>query len=245
MTKPPIEPIALPAMVVVHDTLQSCPYLPDQSARMPLRWPVGKVSEEQFEHLLAAGYRRSGSFLYRTQCPACTACHPTRVPVRDFRWSTSMRRVLRRGDAAMQMRRGLPTNDLARVALFNLHNRERGLDVRKQGPADADEYQSFLVESCCPTEELSYWIDDTLVGVAIVDFATHSLSAVYCFFNPDESRLSIGTYSILKQIQLAEQTDRAWVYLGLYVAENQHLSYKARFVPQQRLIDEKWIDFTE
>ncbi len=242
MTKPPIEPNSFPAMVVVHDTMQSCPYLPEQTARMPLRWPLGKITEEQLEKLLAAGFRRSGSFLYRTQCPSCNACHPTRVPVETFRWSTSFRRVLRRGDAALRVERGPPQSDKRRVALFNAHNQQRGLDVRNQGKADVEEYRSFLVETCCHSEELAYWQGDRLVGVAIIDYAQHSISAVYCYFDPEETKLSIGTYSILKQLQLAAATGRKWLYLGLYVAENRHLSYKARFVPQERLLTDEWVE---
>jgi arginine-tRNA-protein transferase len=69
------------------------------------------------------------------------------------------------------------------------------------------------------------------------------LSAVYTYFDPQFEKLSLGTYAILKQMQLAENTGRKYVYLGLYVAENQHLNYKARFTPQERLIDGRWVTF--
>ena len=69
------------------------------------------------------------------------------------------------------------------------------------------------------------------------------MSAVYNFFDPQYSRLSIGTYSILKQIEFAQKTNRQFVYLGLYVQQNQHLNYKARFTPQERLIDGRWVAF--
>ena len=35
-----------------------------------------------------------------------------------------------------------------------------------------------------------------------------------------------------------------YYYLGLYVKDCSHLSYKARYYPHQRLIDGKWVDFT-
>ena len=55
----------------------------------------------------------------------------------------------------------------------------------------------------------------------------------------------IDTSGALKQIDWARETGRQYVYLGMYVAANQHLNYKARFLPQQRLIDGQWCDFNE
>ncbi len=241
MTRPAGAAQTNPPMIVVHDALQPCPYLADQTARMPLNWPLTKLGQVEFDLLLQAGYRRSGVFLYRTQCPSCSECHPTRVPVAEFRWSSGFRRTLKRGDAALRLQRHGPICDHRRVQLFNLHNQGRGLDIRRQGPADEDEYRSFLVDSCCETEEWSYWLDETLVAVAIVDYGTTSLSAVYCYYDPAYSKLSLGTYSILKQLQYAAEQGRTYVYLGLYVADNQHLNYKARFLPQERLIDGHWV----
>ena len=60
--------------------------------------------------------------------------------------------------------------------------------------------------------------------------------AVYCYYDPDLASLSIGTYSILTQLRLAAQWGMRHVYLGLYIAENAHMAYKARFLPHERLI---------
>ena len=58
------------------------------------------------------------------------------------------------------------------------------------------------------------------------------------------SRYSLGTYAILKQLQWAKESGRKFVYLGMYVANNSHLNYKARFGPQERLFDGKWQEVT-
>ncbi len=231
-------------LVVVQDQLQPCPYLPDVTARMPLRLPVGPVTGQITDQLLEMGFRRSGDFVYRPQCPTCEACKPTRIIVDRFRMTTSMRRVLRRGDRHLRCRWGEPTVDVARLELFNEHRNQRGLDVGGE-PIDADAYRSFLVDTCCQSKELAIFIDNHLVTIAIVDVGQQSISAVYTHFSPLAGRFSLGTYAILKQIQWARQTDRRYVYLGMYVAENRHLNYKARFMPQQRLIDQRWTDFDE
>jgi arginine-tRNA-protein transferase len=126
--------------------------------------------------------------------------------------------------------------------LYDRHRRTRGLEV-DGNPIHADEYQRAFVDSCCETAELSCWIDDRLVAVSVTDLGQQSMSAVYCYFDPDLPRLSLGTYCILKQMEWARQTGRRYLYLGMYIEANQHVRYKARFVPQERLIKGRWSRF--
>ena len=87
---------------------------------------------------------------------------------------------------------------------------------------------------------MRYFLDQRLVAVAIVDRGATSLSAVYTFFDPDLERLSLGTYSILKQIDLCRRWKLPYLYLGLYIAKCPTMVYKARFVPHERLLDGAW-----
>ncbi len=229
-------------LVVVQDEFQACPYREGQTARMPLQLPIGNVSSTITDQLLADGFRRSGDFLYQARCPVCQACEPTRLEVTTFRLSGSMRRVLRRGDRDLVCRWGQPTADRQRVAMFNRHRKSRGLG-RDERDIDAAAYRAFLVDSCCDTRELAVEWQGRLIAVAIVDFGRESMSAVYTHFDPGAARYSLGTYAILKQIEAAQQQQRKLLYLGMHVADNRHLNYKARFTPQQRLIDGQWVDF--
>lgn len=231
-------------LIVVQDQPQACPYLEGVTARMPLRLPVGSVTPEITDQLLALGYRRSGDFVYRPQCPGCDECKATRIDVSQFRLTASMRRVLRRGDRDLDCRWGAAQVDHARVEIFNQHRAQRGLG---QGcsPIDAEAYRAFLSDTCCDTIELAISLFDQLIAVSIVDVGKTSTSAVYTHFDPSAGRYSLGTYAILKQIEWARSTGRRFVYLGMYVAANRHLNYKARFLPQQRLCDGQWVDIAQ
>ncbi len=235
-------PPSLPILRVLEN-VHPCSYLAERTANMPLILPSRHISTDEFDQVLAYGLRRSGYFTYFTACKGCTACEPTRVEVPRFRWSYSWRRILKRGDQLLRISFGEPDYSDEKLRLFNMHRNQRELGQGDREYEDSD-YEGFLVDTCCDTTlELRFHRDSQLVAVSIVDCGTESLSAVYTYFDPQLEKLSLGTYAILKLLQFAESTGRKYVYLGLYVAENRHLNYKARFTPQERLIDGEWVSF--
>jgi arginine-tRNA-protein transferase len=235
----------VPSIIPIDSSLKNeheCSYLPDKSANLPLILSRKRLSLEAVDAALEAGMRRAGVFLYYTACKSCQACEPSRVDVHRFQWTDSWKRISNRGDRILTWEIAPTTLDDEHLNLFNRHRSERGL-----GEPDSvyrnEDYESFLVDSCCEqTHELRFRKDGQLVAVSVVDFGACSVSAVYTYFDPDHSKLSLGTYSILKQIQFCMATARQYVYLGMFVAANRHLNYKSRFKPQQRWIRGRWLD---
>lgn len=228
---------------LVYDGLQSCPYLEGQVARMPLYRQLRRLTLEEADQRFAAAERRVGTCLYRTACPTCTACEGIRIPVDAFAPSRSQRRVLKRWEGHERVQIGPPTFSPELLALFNRHKQERGLATDGDGEMTPLGYVSWLVQSCTLTLEMRYFYDDDLVGVGIVDLGRTSASSVYFYFDPDRGELSPGTYSCLREIELCRRTGREHLYLGLYVADCRHLSYKSDFHPHERLVDGDWRPF--
>ncbi len=220
----------------------SCPYLDNRRACYQVRLPDRPLDPQELDRLLAQGYRRQGEVMYRVRCPGCQACEPLRVPVDRFRPNRSQRRTWRRGQEQLEVRLTVPQCDQRHLELFDLHRRLRGLSADPQ-PTSEQEYRQFLVESCCPSLELQYWLQDQLVAVAVADRGYEALSAVYCYYDPGLSRLSLGTFSILTQLELCRRWGMKYLYLGFYVAQNPHMNYKARFRPHQRLLHGQWQEF--
>lgn len=231
--------LASPPELIVYDRAQRCPYLGGRVARMPLRLPARPLDRRELDERLEAGDRRQGFVLYRTACPKCAACEPIRIPAREYRLTRTQRRVLQRGDRELKVLVGPPAVDARRVEIYNRHKAGRGLNDG-QPPIDAEGYRDFLVSTCCESFELSYFLNEELVGLAIVDRGERSLSAVYCCYDPAVSHLGIGTYSILKQLELCRSWSLDHLYLGLYIAECGAMHYKARYLPHQRLVDGEW-----
>jgi leucyl-tRNA---protein transferase len=227
---------------VVHDVPSPCVYLDGETARLPLRLPERRLSAAELSARLAAGDRRQGILFYRPSCPSCRACEAIRIDVGQFRPTRTQRRIFRRGEAEITTSIGRPDVSAERVALYNRHKLERGLSAG-EGPVDEDMYRELLAASCVDTFELVYRHAGEIVAVAITDRAADSLSAVYCYFDPDFSRLSPGAYSILKQIELCHAWNLRYLYLGLHVRGCGPMRYKVGYLPHERLVGGAWRRF--
>jgi arginyl-tRNA--protein-N-Asp/Glu arginylyltransferase len=228
--------------IVIIDETESCPYLEGKIARMPLRMPLGKITLEQADLRLAEGNRRTGEFIYQTNCPDCNACEPIRLDCLDFKFSRNQRRSVSKGNRKFRQEIGPLKSDAPRISMFNKHRRLRGL-AKKATDIDMEEYVWGFVRSCFESFEITYWLDDQLVCLAVCDKGLTSMSAVYTFFDPDLNSDGLGTYSIFKQIEYCQKMGLRHLYLGYYVAESKHMQYKSRFTPNERLIDGQWIRF--
>jgi arginine-tRNA-protein transferase len=232
-----------PPELLVHDEPMQCPYLPEQTARLPLRLPLSRLNGGQLDLRLARGERRQGRLVYRTRCPACNACEAIRIPAREYLPSKTERRIWKRGQRLIEAEVGAIESDEHRAALYNRHKQLRGLS-HDGGPITAAGYAAVLADTCCESFELRYRVRGELIGVAIVDRGERTLSAVYCYYDPDYGHLSPGVFSVLYQLELCRIWNLDYLYLGLTIAGCKAMAYKRRYLPHERLIDGEWQRFT-
>ncbi len=228
-----------PEGVLIDATPHGCPYLPGRTAVLPTRWYSQDIRPADFDALLACADRRVGRTLYRPECPDCQECQGIRVHTHRLVQTRSQRRAWRR-NADVKITVGPPVVDKSRLDLFNRHKLERGLSQRR---ASADHYYSWLALSCVRTVETRYWLGEQLIGIGILDVGLRAASSVYFYFDPDHADRSLGTYSVLREAAWLRSRGVELYYLGLYVRDCSHLSYKARFTPHERLIGGEWRGF--
>lgn len=220
----------------------TCPYLADREAQLVYWLPQGGTRAADLDRRLAVGQRRHGPLVYEPRCNGCQECISLRIPVYDFQMSGGQRRIWRRGQKSLEARVGLPTLDRSRLRLINNHSDWRGWLTSEERVTPAF-YEQVFVQSMFHTVEIAYYHAGELVGVAICDRGSTSLSAVYTFYNPDYAAWSLGTYSILYQLAYCQDIGLPFLYLGYYVADCRSLRYKANFRPHQRRINGVWVDF--
>ncbi|MEZ6093291.1 MAG: arginyltransferase [Pirellulaceae bacterium] len=231
--------------IVIIDECEPCPYLEGEVARMPLRMPLQPLTPESMDHLLETGNRRTGEFVYRTQCPDCRECVPVRIDCNCFPFNSNWRRVLNRGNRLFRQEIGPMHCTKDRVDLFNKHRSMRRL-AKHDAAIDADEYQWGFIKSCFQSFEIAYYDESNQLScLAVCDQGKSSLSAVYTFYDPELKSASLGTYSILKQIEFCRTHNLRYLYLGFLVSGSVHMRYKKRFLPQQVLRGGEWIQVND
>jgi arginine-tRNA-protein transferase len=228
--------------MLVYDGLQRCPYLSGRVARMPLYRQLRRLTPFETDQRFANAERRVGHSLYQTACPTCSACKGIRIPVAKFRPSKSQRRVANRWPDTLRIEIDNASYSDEKLALFNAHKRQRGLNDPDDTEMDAIGYMTWLVQSCFETVEMRYYLADRLVGVGILDVGATAASSVYFYFDPSEdiARLSPGTFSVLQEIELCRRTGRTHHYLGLWVEDCRQLNYKSSYYPHELLGDGAW-----
>jgi len=229
---------------IIYDGTDKCPYLSDRVSRTPLRYQIIKPTTHEFDAYLAMGDRRVGPMLYRTECPACTECEAIRIPVQEFNISKSLRRVLNKNqDIKVQMGEAIFSNQ--RLEMYRKHKSERGLAKDETKVMAQSGYENWFLRSCADTREFRYYLDDSIIGISILDFGSMDISSVYFYFDPSYSKRSLGTFSSVFEILWMKEQGLRYYYLGLYVEECQHLNYKARFFPHERRVKGEWLRFTD
>jgi len=82
-----------------------------------------------------------------------------------------------------------------------------------------------------------------LFAACLTDQLVDGLSMVYSFFDPDERRRSLGAFMILDHIEKARRLRLPHVYLGYWVEGSKKMTYKGRYLPQERLGMDGWRRF--
>ena len=215
----------------------TCSYLPEQDERLLIFMSDSVPTITEYDFLIGAGFRRSGTQVYRPHCEACKACESIRLPVDIFTASKSQKRIMKRNQ---DLTIHISDNDKPEYyPLYESYVNQRHADGSMY-PATKEQYQGFILSPWNNALFIEIYATNELIGVAVTDNLASSLSALYTFFKPEQQQRSLGNFAILQQIELAKSLNKPFLYLGYQIDTCQKMSYKQNFLPHERFFDDKW-----
>lgn len=219
-----------------------CSYLPEKHGLFRYFY-IEACSVELYQQLLERGWRRFGNYFFVPICKGCKACLSVRKRVDEMELSRSFKRVIAKNHATtIAIQRPMLTK-----RHLELYDRYHRVMSEKKGweysPITPESYYEMFIEGAGEFGyEFAYYREDQLVGVALVDILERSISAVYCFYDHEYGELSLGIFSILKQLELAQKLGIAHFYPGYWIKDHASMGYKERFAPYERLLNEPDLD---
>ena len=222
-----------------------CPYLPGRGeGRVSAPRPRG-AGPAVNDSLTQSGFRRSQHIAYRPACESCSACTSARIPVGDFTFSRSQRKVLARN---ADLRRHLVEAE-ATMEQFDLLRRYLLARHADGGMAEMTwpDYVAMVEDTAVRTHIIEYRTPSTdsgpgdLMACILVGLMGDGLSMVYSFYDPRQERRSLGAFIILDHIVQASLNGLPYVYLGYWVPGSEKMAYKARYAPLEVLRPQGWM----
>ncbi len=209
----------------------TCSYLENRHQTMHYKI-IEESSTDNCSRLIERGWRRFGNMFFRPVCRECTACESLKIDVKNYRFSKSERRVIRK-NADLRTIIQRPSMTQAHLDLFTLYHDykadHRGWETQTINARNY--YMSFVHGYNDYGYEVLYFDKETLIGVDLIDILPNGISSIYFYYHPDYSERSLGRYSLYKQIVMAQENNLDWIYLGYYVQGCQSLEYKNQYDP--------------
>lgn len=218
-----------------------CGYFPGEQAQYE-SFVLVEATDLERDVLLQRGFRWFGTYTFRPKDVAKGHCVPLRVPIATFSPTKSQRRAMKKcRDIRVEVME--PTYTKEKFEIYVEHMSRFSDEVAE---VNEDNFVASFYDTRVPAFEFLYYLGDKLTGFGIVARSENAFSSVYFCYRLDYSALSLGTYSLLQEIEQARDMGLDYLYLGYYIRDNRFMEYKRRFYPNEVLTsDEKWVPFVD
>lgn len=205
-----------------------------------------EISPRQIDLLLANGWRHFGTHFFRYNFGIYSSelrrVFPLRVRLADFSPSKSQRRIIRKNRDLQTIVRPIRIDEEKEI-LFDRHkqrfNSGNHFPIHYFVPPESAQIPTKGLEMCVYKE-------NKLLAASFFDVGRTSLSSIYAIFDTDESKRSLGIYTMLLEIKFAVEREKAFYYQGYAYEGESFYDYKKRFLALEKYDwNGSWTDFEE
>lgn len=212
-----------------------CPYLRNKQWHS-YTFRAEVLESNVYESLISLGFRRSGKYFYKNNCPGCKECISMRLNAVTFKMSKSQKRTWK-SNQDLSVTWHPVRFDHESFELYKRYSEE------KHGTTSSEKnYRDFLINSAVETLMMKYYLGSKLIGVGWIDVLSSSMSSVYFAYDMEYSKRRLGVFSVLKEIELANTLEKPYLHLGFWVPGCQAMDYKQQYKPHEILIDNNWVN---
>jgi arginine-tRNA-protein transferase len=206
-----------------------------------------RAADEHIEDYWEKGWVESAYDLHRSNFESFNGRYykafPTRYRIPAFKFTKSLRRVLNKNSdlktVIRPMRITPEKSDLYDKYNYLRHRRPPGKPLL--------EIFKYLSNENSKKMELCIFSGDRLVACSFFEEGAYALYSTMAFWDVGETARSLGTLTILREIEYARRKDMFYYYLGHFYAQNPNYHYKARFGGLELFNwdNERWVQFTD
>ena len=186
------------------------------------------VPAATMDFLWSQGWRHQGHYFFRYNHRVMEGIDhdiiPLRVDLGEFVMNKNQRRVWRQNEDVRWEIAPAEFDD-AMHAMFARHS-ERFEDNKPTTLHAFFSDEPSLVP--CECVAVKAWLGDELIAVSFMDLGAEAVSSVYAIYEPEHAKRSLGTLTLLKEIQLAKIINRRWLYQGFGTRLPSRYDYKQR-----------------
>lgn len=194
------------------------------------RADMAQLSPVQLDRMLEQGWRLLGYRFVRHNFSSwgrkLCRTSPLRLRLSGFSPSKSQRQVLRR-NKDLDVVEGPARFDVERERLFDLH-RER---FKEKQATTLASFVHHETPSTLPSEgrELAVYLNGKLIACSFFHLGEKAVSATYCVFDPSCQERSLGIFTMLLELLIAQDLGKEFYYHGYVYDVPSQFDYKLNF----------------
>ena len=183
----------------------------------------------EWEQRLALGWRHNGMLFFRVSTDFDEDGNklnilPIRYRLSEFEMSKSQRKIWRKNQDLTYKLGPLSIRDELHL-MFDQHTQRFKYNV----PTSLFDFVSHVPNAPFPTYQFEIYKQDKLIACTFVDIMRHSLSSTYAMFDLEESKRSLGVFTMLLEMAYGVAYKKAFHYPGYAYLQPSHMDYKKQF----------------